>query len=84
MAKKPSLSEALNTAGKTEEQSVKRTIPKESAPKTSGSSRAGKNSSLDTLTPMFTANLSSYPSVQTPASRTYWQKHSMTYSKNIK
>ena len=42
MAKKPSLSEALNTAGKTEEQSVKRTIPKESAPKTSGSSRAGK------------------------------------------
>jgi len=42
MAKKPSLSEALNTAGKTEEQPVKRTTSKKLAPKTSGSSRAGK------------------------------------------
>lgn len=42
MAKKPSLTEALNTAGKTEAHPSEHTAPKETTPKTSGSSRAGK------------------------------------------
>ena len=42
MAKKPSLTEALNTAGKTEARPIEHTALKETAPKTSGSSRAGK------------------------------------------
>ena len=43
MAKKPSLSEALNTAGKTTDKPVERTTPqKTKSEKTSGSSRIGK------------------------------------------
>lgn len=42
MAKKPSLTEALNTAGKTETSPDERTTSKKPAPKISGSSRAGK------------------------------------------
>ena len=42
MAKKPSLTEALNTAGKTEAQPDKRTESQKPTPKISGSSRAGK------------------------------------------
>jgi hypothetical protein len=43
MAKKPSLSEALNTAGKTTDKPVEHTTPqKTKSEKTSGSSRIGK------------------------------------------